>query len=303
MAERFRGPYSPDTPADPSRPAPRRRGPSVAERRTRLIFLLSLLFPLKSFFQNPADMLRYLMAFAVLLLATWLTREGVRAHQGYDERRAARRPAFPRKIFGSVLTGIGLAIAAASTGATLVLPVLIGVAGAVLHFAAFGPDPLKDKGMEGVDTFQQDRAARFVAEGEGYLREMRAAGAALGDRRLTDRIDRFAAAARALFRTVEDDPRDLTAARRYLGVYLMGARDATVKFADLWRRGQNASARSDYEALLSDLETNFAQRTQALLSDNRSDLDVEISVLRDRLKREGVVLDLPSPTEGEAKDV
>jgi hypothetical protein len=196
-----------------------------------------------------------------------------------------------------VLTGLGLGIAAASTGGAVVVPVLIGLAGAVLHFATFGADPMKDKGMEGIDTFQQDRVARIVAEGESYLTEMRAAGAALGDRKLTDRIDRFAAIARTLFRTVEEDPRDLTAARRYLGVYLMGARDATIKFADLWRRDRDATARSDYETLLTDLESNFAQRTQALLSDNRSDLDIEISVLRDRLKREGVVLDLKSPPE------
>ncbi len=297
MAERYRGRYSPDGQTDPSRPATSRRAPSTAERRTRLIFLVSLLFAVKSFFQDPANMLRYLVAFAILLLATWLTREGIRAHEAFDERRSARRPAFPRKIFGSVLTGIGLGLAAAATGAALALPVLIGLAGAVLHFATFGPDPMRDKGMEGIDTFQQDRAARFVTEGEGYLNEMRAAGAALGDRKLTDRIERFAAAARALFRTVEEDPRDLTAARRYLGVYLMGARDATIKFADLWRRDRDATARSDYESLLTDLESNFAQRTQALLSDNRSDLDIEISVLRDRLKREGVVLDLKSPPE------
>jgi hypothetical protein len=297
MAERYRGQYSPDPQASPSPPLPTRRVPSVAERRTRLIFLISLLFAVKSFFQDPANLLRYLVAFSVLLLATWLTREGIRAEEAYEARRSARRPAFPRKIFGSVLTGLGLGIAAASTGGAVVVPVLIGLAGAVLHFATFGADPMKDKGMEGIDTFQQDRVARIVAEGESYLTEMRAAGAALGDRKLTDRIDRFAAIARTLFRTVEEDPRDLTAARRYLGVYLMGARDATIKFADLWRRDRDATARSDYETLLTDLESNFAQRTQALLSDNRSDLDIEISVLRDRLKREGVVLDLKSPPE------
>lgn len=300
MAERYRGRYSPDASADPARPTPSRRMPSPAERRTRMVFLLSLLFAAKAFVQDPADMLRLLLAFAALLLATWLTREGIRAKEAYDERRSARRPAFPRKIFGSLLTGLGLGVAAASAGAGMILPVLTGLAGAALHFFTFGPDPMTDKGMEGVDTYQQDRAARIVAEGEGYLKEMRAAALPLADRQLSDRIDRFAATARTLFRTVEEDPRDLTAARRYLGVYLMGARDATIKFADLWRREKDATARADYEALLTDLETNFAQRTRALLSDNRSDLDVEISVLRERLQREGVVLDLNSKPEGEA---
>ena len=58
----------------------------------------------------------------------------------------------------------------------------------------------------------------------------------------------------------------------------MGARDAKVKFADHYAQTRDAAARTDYEALLTDLETT------AFLSNNRSDLDVEIAVLRDRLK-------------------
>ena len=48
----------------------------------------------------------------------------------------------------------------------------------------------------------------------------------------------------------------------------------------------SASARADYEALLGGLETTFASRTTALLAGGHTDLDVEISVLRDRLKYE-----------------
>jgi hypothetical protein len=154
--------------------------------------------------------------------------------------------------------------------------------------------------MAGLDPFQQDRVARIVAEGEGHLTEMHAAAERTRDRTIVARVERFAITARALFRTVEEDPRDLTAARRWLGVYLMGARDATIKFADLWARSHDPAARADYEALLDDLETTFARRTTALLEDNRTDLDIEIAVLRDRLKREGVRLADPAPaTRGE----
>jgi len=40
--------------------------------------------------------------------------------------------------------------------------------------------------------------------------------------------------------------------------------------------------------LLDDLSGNFAARTEKLLHDDRSDLDIEIGVLRDRLQREGI---------------
>jgi hypothetical protein len=66
----------------------------------------------------------------------------------------------------------------------------------------------------------------------------------------------------------------------------MGARDATVKFADHYAQTRDPATRADYEALLTDLETTFAQKTTAFLTNSRTDLDVEIGVLRDRLKLE-----------------
>ena len=68
----------------------------------------------------------------------------------------------------------------------------------------------------------------------------------------------------------------------------MGARDATVKFAEVYDRTQDETARADYEALLTDLETNFIARTDTLLEGDREGMDIEIKVLRDRLQREGV---------------
>ena len=41
---------------------------------------------------------------------------------------------------------------------------------------------------------------------------------------------------RQLFERVRDNPAGLASARRYLGVYLMGARDATLRFSDLHLR-------------------------------------------------------------------
>lgn len=294
MAQRFGGKYSPDpsrrpdadkVPPPPVSPFDGKR-PRRAAARVNFLFFAALVLLAPAFGGGPDATLPALGAAGLILASAWMTREGVRAHQEYDERRVARRPAIPRKIFGSVLCGLGVGLASTLSQAGLA-PVGFAVAGLVLHLVSFGPDPLKDKGAEGLDDFQTDRVARAVDEAEKLLEGMRDAILRAGDRQLEARVDRFAATARAMFRGVEADPRDLTAARKYLGVYLTGARDATVKFADLWRTGRDAGARAEYEALLDDLETNFAKRTQALLSDDRTDLDVEISVLRERLQREG----------------
>jgi hypothetical protein len=191
---------------------------------------------------------------------------------------------------------MGAAAAAYSNEPSILAAVLFGVAVAALHLAAFGIDPFKNKGMEGVDAFQQDRVARVVDEAEKLLSGMSSAITRAGDRRAEVRLVAFQDTARTLIRTVEEDPRDLTAARKYLVVYLRGAHDATVKFADLYARNRDEKARDDYLALLDDLDENFAARTAKSLLDDRSDLNIEIDVLRARLSREGVRLDQSAPT-------
>ncbi len=295
MAQRFGGKYSPDgkPPSDgmPERGAYQGARRTQAGGRVNVLFLAPLPLIWAAFTSGPTGLALYLAALGLLLLAAWLTREGIVAQESYEARKVARAPGFPRKMAGSALTGLGLAVAGYASGGGVVAPLIYAALGCVLHFFAFGPDPMRDKGMEGIDKAQTDRVARVVDKAESYLSGMTDAIKRAGDRQAEARLERFQVSVRDMLRTVEDDPRDLTAARKYLGVYLMGARDATVKFADIYSRSRDAGARSDYMMLLTDLEENFTAKTRKLLTDNNSDLEIEISVLRDRLAREGIRLD------------
>ncbi|MCA8883983.1 MAG: 5-bromo-4-chloroindolyl phosphate hydrolysis family protein [Rhodobacteraceae bacterium] len=287
MARRFGGKFSPDAPSDDA-PAPHpfdRRARSRVGFRVNFLFLLPVPFLFSAFGSDPLGLALNLACFGALILAAWLTRDGIRAEDAYHARRVAKRPAIPRKIFGSVLTGLGLGLAGLADGSLINAGVFF-ILGAVLHSLSFGTDPLKDKGMAGADQVQTGRVDRAVREAEKHLADMAEAIARSGDRTLEARVDRFSDTVRTMFRTVEEDPRDLAAARKFLSVYLQGARDATVKFSDLYARNRDAQARADFAALLDDLDANYAAKTQTLLLDNRTDLDVEIEVLRDRLNRE-----------------
>lgn len=291
MAQRFGGKYSPDGKASGEPDAPR-----VAAQvdpvgvRANVLFVPGIVLFFTTFSDGAVPLALGLAGAAVWALAAWLLRDGLRAEAAYAARKIARRPALPRKILASVLTGVGSAVAvlAHADSFGIIAPLLFGICSAVLHVAAFGIDPLANKGMEGIDDFQQSRVARAVDEAEALLSAMSDAVLRARDRKVEARVEHFQDTARAMFRTIEDDPRDLTGARKYLTVYLQGARDATIKFADIYARSTDESARTEYLALLDDLEKNFAARTQKMMLDDQSDLTVEIEVLRDRLKREGV---------------
>jgi hypothetical protein len=302
MSKRYGGEYSPTGRRDGEAPretvtAERLEVPSFRGRKPlrhgakiNMLFVLPTVALGATLFSFPpvTELVAELGGVAALFLGAWLTRDGVRAEDAYDERKVARRPAIPRKLFGSVATGLGAGLLVFGGDWVLLAALLVGGLAAALHLASFGLDPLRDKGLEGIDRHQSDRIARKIDEAERVLTEMTDAIKRARDRQVEARVEAFRDTARAMFRQVEADPRDLSQARRYLGVYLQGARDATVQFVELYARNRDTAVRGDYLAFLDDLETNFAKRTTAMLTDDRTNFDVEIEVLRDRLNRENI---------------
>ncbi|MEM7640972.1 MAG: 5-bromo-4-chloroindolyl phosphate hydrolysis family protein [Pseudomonadota bacterium] len=291
MAQRYGGRFSPDGKGGrvEAAPAPKLAAPLKGRARVSILMALSVIPIVTAFGQGGAIPLAVnLLSGAAIFAGAVVTREGLKAEAAWVARKIARRPAVPRKIFGAVLVGLGVALGAMTGLAGIPAAIVYGVVGAGLHLASFGLDPMRDKGMEGVDTFQTERVARSIEEAEKHLAAMKDAVLRAKDRQAEGRVDRLIEAARRMFRQVEDDPRDLTSARKYLGVYLMGARDATAKFADLYAETRDPVVKTDYFALLDDLEKGIEARRETLLVSDRTDLDVEIEVLRDRLKRDGL---------------
>lgn len=288
MAQKFGGKYSPQGQQAQTGTGFEGRQVDAASGKANALFAPAIVLAVMSIREGATLMVVGLVGAALLALGAFFTREGLRAEAAYNARTIARRPALPRKILGSVLIGVGVALAAIRSGSPVFAAVLFGAVAVALYIAAFGIDPLADKRMEGIDDFQQDRVARVVDEAEEYLAAMKDHIATLKDRGLDAQVAAFQTVARRMIRTVENDPRDLTGARKFLGVYLMGARDASVKFADLYGKKRDDAARADYEALLTDLERNFTASIDKMMADDRSDMDIEIKVLRDRLQREGV---------------
>ena len=297
MSKRFGGKYSQAGPKSGENTPPvnafrdRRVAPSYV--RANLLFLapLPLLFSgigeLRA--GDALGMISEFGALSILLLSAWLLREGMKAEAEYEARKIARPPAIPRKIFAAALSGIGVFTATwLGWGQPMISAMIFGALASGAHVVAFGLDPMKKKGMSGNNAFDTERVAKAVEKAEVTLAELNAAAARFGDRALEARIERLGASVRDVFRAVENDPRDLSRARKFLGVYLTGARDATVKFADLYSRNRSTEARDDYVALISDLEISFTKHREVLLLDDRQDLDIEIEVLRDRLQQEGL---------------
>lgn len=284
MAQRFGGDHSPDMQKAGIKPPAIK--PQKKRARAKVLGFVAIPLLFTAFGDGPVQLATNIAAFASIAGAAWLTSEGLEAEEAYEARTISRRPAIPRKLLGSLATGIGVTLATMDGG--VINGALYGLIAAGLHSFAFGLDPMKNKAVEGADNFQSDRVARAVDEAEDNLAKMLAAVTRTKDRETIARVQSFQQAARAMFRSVEQDPRDLTSVRKYIGVYLRGALNAATKFSDLYIKTEDQSAKQDFVALLDDLQANITSKSERLLLNNKTDLDIEIGVLRDRLQREGV---------------
>ena len=309
-AKRFGGAHSPGGPprGTVGTGAAKRKGakaPWSYSGRTRgwLMYVLPtpLLFAALSALLDaaPIRMAMLLVAWASLIFGAWLVNEGLRAADAYHEREVAKAPPIPRKILAALFAGVGVTLASwlgtssegvLGLGADLVTAVLFGVLTVVAHLFAFGLDPLKSKGVgtaDGVAAAELDRVNAVLAKAEARLATIEELAAGLRDREITERVKALNATVREMIAIVERDPRDMSRARRYLGVYLTGAEEATRKYAENRAHHEIAKLREEYLALLDDLAASFRRGKEALLIDDRMDLEVEIEVLRERLGQEG----------------
>jgi len=262
MAQRFTGPHSTNpnsTGPNPTTPQNAFAGQKARRVSTRARLMFALPVPL--FFAGLGEIFQgdvigmglELGGFFLMMLSAWLLNEGLRAEEMFKARTIAKPPGIPRKLFASAAIGLGVAAASFSGGLDtgLIGSVIMGTMASAAQLVAFGFDPMRQKGITGDNSFEAERVANAVDKAEAYVADILKAAKSIKDKPLEARIERLSAKARDLFRAVEKDPRDLTKARKFMTVYLMGARDATQKF--------------------------------------QSDLEIEIEVLRDRLAQEGVL--------------
>ena len=296
-AQRYRGDHSPDGKA--AEPHVEARAPTKIRIRKKpggvaltLLFLVPVPLLLNGFSQimnaAPLDAATSFSIYALFVLAIWTLCEGIKAEVAFNERKIARPPMFPRKLIAAGLSGAAVFLAAwLGWGQNMFTGIGMGALAMAAHIVAFGFDPMKRKGLPGFNAYETDRVARAVDKAEAIMAEIESAADAINNRAVKRNVGSLLESVREMLRTVEQDPRDLTRARKYMSVYLSSARDATLKFADLNQRSHDAAKQKEYLSLISDLETSFNGERQLMLQDNQSDLDVEIEVLQERLQSEG----------------
>jgi len=115
-----------------------------------------------------------------------------------------------------------------------------------------------------------------------------AAGRDLASIEFKQRLGSIIASIETILKLIEESPRDIRRARKFLKVYLEGAQRITDQYARTHGHVQSAELEHNFRTLLVDMENTCNEQHQKLLQNDLLDLDVQIEVLSTRLRQEGV---------------
>ncbi|MCB1858505.1 MAG: 5-bromo-4-chloroindolyl phosphate hydrolysis family protein [Gammaproteobacteria bacterium] len=242
---------------------------------------------LKSSFTQSLAVLVAIILFTTGAVAT---RRGLAAEQDYHRRKVASAPRIPLKLLGSLLVGAGVW----GTGYFLAYQgLLFSLFTSLLAWVGFlltyGLDPMTDKGVQHIGTgYTTDEVLAAIREAEQKIAGIRKAAGALQNLELRGRLRRIGDSAQKVVSLIEENPQDLRRARKFLNVYLDGARKVAEGYAQTHLKTQSQELESNFRNVLVTIEEVFGEQYQKLLDNDVLDLDVQIEVLSTRLKNEGV---------------
>ena len=262
--------------------------------RGLLLFLLPLpLIPALAVFLFRGRLLNALvtlMALALYLFGAVLMRQGLWQENDFHARKIAQAPRIPRKLLALVPLALasGLLarmVAGHSLPAAGLLALLAGAGG----WLAYGSDPRHDKGVEPSFDYTTEELLAAVQEAEKKIQGIKAAAASLDNQELRIRLDRISRQADKIVHLLEEEPSRLRQARKFLNVYLDGARQVAQKYGETMSRTTDPALEKRFLKVLDTIEAVFAEQYEKLLAHDLLNLDVQMEVLMQQMHNEGML--------------
>jgi len=258
-----------------------------------LYFLPMALVPATVFALGKGNLWAILVnasGFALYMLAAWCLRTGLKAESARIQSPIARVPKWPLKKLAAIITAVTTGMIA-WLGARHTLPVALLFAGGAFlgMYLSYGFDLRPRKKLADAQGYSGDEILRMLTESSQTIRGIEQANKKIRNVELNQRIENICAIADRILAEIESDPRDIRRARKFLNVYLDGARQVTEGYARTHQQTQSEQLEQNFRNVLETIESVFQEQHQKLLEEDAFDLDVKIEVLTTQLKREGIL--------------
>jgi 5-bromo-4-chloroindolyl phosphate hydrolysis protein len=229
-------------------------------------------------------------AFTLFMLAAVCMRRGLRAELEYQQSRLASPPKLPLKLIAAIIMALATGWIAWQGAQQSLLVSIIYAAGTLLGmYFSYGFDPRRSNSISSAQGYSGDEILAMLQESSQKIRNIELANDKISNSELNQRIEKICDIADNILAQIQSDPRDIRRARKFLNVYLDGAKQVTEGYAQTHLQNQSGELEQNFRNVLETIELVFSEQQQKLLEDDIFDLDVKIEVLNNQLKREGIL--------------
>ncbi|HHL19189.1 MAG TPA: hypothetical protein ENJ33_05595 [Thiothrix sp.] len=168
----------------------------------------------------------------------------------------------------------------------LLQSVLLGSAAFLGYMFSYGLDPRRDKtaNVLGLGVTSEE-VIKALEAAEIRIASLEEAKQHISNINFKSSIDRITLKAREILTIIEEDPRDLDKARKFLKTYLKGAERVTSTYVKTHQNDATTEKLdTDFNQVLNSIEETFNKQHKKLKENDQFDLDVQIQVLETQLK-------------------
>jgi len=170
--------------------------------------------------------------------------------------------------------------------------VLIGLLVALVLFLA-----LRRRKKTLAQQYEEERTA-ILKTGRGHLMEVRQLAMRIKNQEICRLSERICAAADKILRALKEHPEDISRVQKFFSYYLPTLGNILRKYSELEKSGvPAASAAESTIACLQNIETAMEKQYASLFEDDILDLTVEMQVLRQMCRQDGLLAEEDFPLE------
>ena len=224
------------------------------------------------------------LAFALFFVTAKLSTKGFTQELEYLRSPLIKAPKIPYKTIAAFMLGGSTVFTAWIAGEKSLLTALfLGTIATLGYYLYYGFDPKKDK-LDNLGDISAEFVLETIGEAKIKLSNIEKHMDQIEDRLLYSKLDIAMTKAKNILETIQEDPKDIRVARKFLIVYIDGIAKVTDSYVSMDEDDINSETKAKLYRLMEELDTRFDKELQRLKNNNQFDLDVHIDVLKEQIK-------------------
>lgn len=224
------------------------------------------------------------IAFLLFWISAKFSSIGFAQERDYLRAKLTKAPKVPYKALGAFGLGISTFFTVSIAGGEpFYVDIFLGVIATVGYFLYYGFDPHSDK-LENIGDISAEFVLETIGEARGKISKIERDSKNIKDKELVKMLWIATKKADIIINTIQEDPKDIRVARKFLIVYIDGISKVTESYVSMDESDIDSDTKDRLYTLMRDLDKKFDEELERLKNNNMFDLDVNIDALKEHIK-------------------